>query len=159
MTKVTVDYDDLETIVFATAAIKAIEGALAARKSDPFVRPHLDFTAAHDRLASAMRNAKRSESNDTVIKFSDPLSDDEMDMLKIIGSICDDYSYMTLEGKDRAPKHGQVMSVYDQLAAKGCVEIGQLLSGIIWAGAAVPEPSKGPTYAVRLTARGREKLS
>ena len=31
MTKVTVDYDDLETIVFATAAIKAIEGALAAR--------------------------------------------------------------------------------------------------------------------------------
>ena len=157
MTKVTVDYDDLETIVFATAAIKAIEGALAARKSDPFSRPHLDFTAAHDRLASAMRNAKRSESNDTVIKFSDPLSDDEMDTLKLIDSICDEHSYMTLEGKDKAP--GQVMSVYDQLAAKGCVEIGQLLSGIIWAGAAAPELSKKPTYAVRLTARGRERLS
>ena len=40
MKTVTVDLEDLEKIVFATSVIKTIESTMAARKNDPFVRPH-----------------------------------------------------------------------------------------------------------------------
>lgn len=160
-TKVTVDHDDLETLIFASAAIKTIEGALAARKSDPFVRPHLDYTAAHDRLASAMRNAKRAENQDTLIKFDEPLTDEEMAALvKVDEATSGKYAsrYMVLSRKDKAGPRGAVMSVFDQLAAKGCVEMGTLVHGVIWSGASHPELEPEASFGIRLTARGREKL-
>lgn len=66
MPSVTVDLDDLETIVMTTGALKTIEGALNARKNDPFVHQYLDFSEAHDRLSSAMRNAKRADAGTLV---------------------------------------------------------------------------------------------
>jgi len=161
MTKVTVDHDDLETIIFATAAIKAIEGALAARKTDPFVRPHLDYTAAHDRLATAMRNAKRAENQDTLVKFDDPLTGEEMAALtEVHEATTGKYAsrFMVLSRKKKAPEDNQAMSVYDQLSAKGCVQMGVLVHGVIWAGAASPELESEAAFGIKLTDRGREKL-
>ena len=80
MTSVAVDLADLETLVMTTGALKVIEGALQARKADPFVREHLDFTAAHDRLATAMRNAMRA-SADTLVPLDGELSPREIDVL------------------------------------------------------------------------------
>ena len=157
MTKVTVDHDDLETIIFATAAIKTIEGALAARKSDPFVRPHLDYTAAHDRLASAMRNAKRAENQDTLVKFDDPLTGEEMTALTgVHEATTGKYASRFMVLSTKAGIGGKV--IYDQLAAKGCVEMGTLVHGVVWSGASNPELEPEAAYGIRLTARGREKL-
>lgn len=154
MAQVAVDLDDLETLVLTSGALKSIEGALAQRKTDPFVRPHLEFTEAHDRLATAMRNAKRSDGG-TLIGFDEPLSKDERKVLQEI--IDGDRNTLTQKEKGAA---GEAMSAFDRLAAKGCVVMGQLLVGVLWAGASAPELRPDPTgYAIKATPRGLEKLA
>jgi hypothetical protein len=60
MITVTVDYDDLEALLFATGAIKDVENAIKGRDRDPLVRSTASrLTAAHDRVAAAWRRAKR----------------------------------------------------------------------------------------------------
>lgn len=149
MPSIAVDQDDLETIIWATAAIKAIEGALAQRKSDPFVRPRLDYTAAHDRLASALRNAKRVTAG-TLVPWDGPLTDAEFRMLR---GIKED-GMRQFNGPSRF-HHPEV----DSLVAKGCVVMGQRVDGVIWAGAATPELAPMAMFAVKITDRGREKLA
>lgn len=154
MKTVTVALEDLEALVFATGAIKNIEGALASFKQDPFVKPYLTFTDAHNRCATAMRNAKRADA-DTLIKFDEPLTDEEREILAHVN----EYDAMFLSPREKAPKAGQQMSIYDQLAAKGCVVIAQCLTGFMWAGASAPEIKIDPKgFAVKLTDRGRQKL-
>lgn len=170
MTIVTVDYEDLETIIFATGAIKKIEDAISAVKRDPFVQPHLNFGPAHDRLASAMRNAKRAEANDTVVKFDEPLTREEENALRYVALASQglDKKGKSLPGPNvftisPADKDGRPsMSVYDRLTAKGCLEVGTWVEGIVWTGAPAVSvvPSPNPRgYAARLTSRGREKLA
>jgi hypothetical protein len=83
MTTVTVDLEDLTTVLFATGVVKTIEGALAARKNDPFVLPHLDFTEAHDRMASEMRNATRAAAG-TLINWDAALTEGDIALLRKI---------------------------------------------------------------------------
>lgn len=161
MTAVTVDLDDLTTIVFATGVIKTIEGALASRRNDPFVRPHLDFTEAHERLATAMRNASRREAG-TAVNFDEPLTRNEVrklrDILKVIDNVRGpgiNLSWFRISGPDKA--EGE----YDSLAAKGCIRIGQAVTGVIFAGenkpSLVPDAERG--YLVEVTDRGRAMLT
>lgn len=163
MSSVQVDLDDLETIVFAAAAIKNIEGVLSARKRDPFMQPHLEFTAAHDRLATAMRNAKRElASGDTLVAYNEPLTKEEANALRYVAKASEDktpgISVFVISPEDKG-EPGVAMSVYDRLAAKGCLEMGQFVQGIVWAGAPAPQITADPKgYAARLTPRGREKL-
>ena len=148
MPSVTVDLEDLETIVFTTGALKTIEGALQQRKNDPFVKPHLEFTAAHDRLASAMRNARRSEAG-TLVPWDGELSTDELDFLRDVDA--GDVDRILLETKIS----------FDSLAAKGCIDFGQPLTGVLWAGEKTPTwmiDALGD-YCVRITVRGRAKLA
>ena len=153
MTTVTVDLADLETLVFATAAIKAIEEQLVARKRDPFVAPHLQFTEANNRLATAMRNAMRGQA-DTVVPWDGELDEDEIKMLKLV-----EPGGFWIPPKQKAPVAGEVMSVADRLAAKGCVVIGQFIRGILWAGAPGPELQIDPKgFPIKITERGRDKL-
>ena len=155
MPSVTVDLADLETLVITTGALKIVEGALQARKADPFVRQHLEFTEAHDRLASAMRNAMRA-SADTLVPFDEPLDDAEIKLLRDI-----DRSKGSLTPKEKAPEKDAAMSVADRLAAKGCVVMGNFVTGIVWAGAKavsdIRPDNKG--FAVKITDRGRQKLA
>lgn len=148
--QVTVDLEDLERIVYAASAVKQIEGALAAWKRDPFVQPHLEFTPAQKRLESAMRNAKRAAA-DTVVKYDEPLTEEEASMLS---EVVDSFVAVEITASEKAPKPGELMSIYDRLAAKGAVEIGQKLNGVLWAGADRPEIVPVPKYLVRETARG-----
>jgi len=155
MSSVTVDLEDLKALVFYTGVIKTIEGVLASHRADPFVPPVLEITAAHDRLAAAMRNAERSTA-DTLIAWDGELDAEETRLLRVI----DEDGTMTLTRDEKAPEPGEPMSVADRLAAKGCVIIGQLVKGILWAGdkqpTLVPDPSGFP---VKITGRGREKLA
>lgn len=166
MTAVNVDLADLETIVFATGAIKAIESALANRLVDPFVRPHLDYTAAHDRLATAMRNAARAAAG-TLVAFDEPLTKTEVKALRYILDATDPgrkkpgvADLFVISGMDKAGL-GEDMSIYDRLAAKGCVQIGQFITGVVWSGAPSPEVRADPErgFAAKITDRGRALLT
>jgi hypothetical protein len=164
MTQVSVDLEDLERIVFAAAAIKSIENTLEARKRDPFMRTHLDFTAAHNRLTSAMRNATRAQA-DTLVKWDEPLEKDEIDQLKIIDAYLEatdddrQLPFYIISVKDKLPPKDMQMSLIDRLAAKGCVIIGRFSTGVVWPGEDRPELSIDPKgFAVKITDRGRNKL-
>jgi len=161
MTKVTVDLEDLERIVFAASAVKAIEGSLAAWRRDPFVQPHLDFTDAQKRLESAMRNATRGQLG-TLVNFDAPLTKEEINALQYVMGACDaknpGLALFVISPEDKG-EPGRQMSVYDQLAAKGCIEVGQFVQGVVWAGADRPQIVADPKgYAARPTRRGLEKL-
>ena len=157
--KVEVNLEDLECIVFATAVIKTIEGALASRKTDPFVRPHLDYTMAHDNLVSAMNAARRTESG-TAVGWDDPLTEKEVEFLKEI----DEYNELNV-GSSYYPISGSNSTFLkkkeraDSLACKGCVRIGQSVEGIIWPGDKQPELHKGVVFVVQITQRGLDKLN
>lgn len=163
MTAVIVDLADLETIVFATGAIKAIESTLANRMVDPFVRPHLDYTAAHDRLATAMRNARRAEAG-TLVQFDEPLTRAEARALRYVLDAEEvrksGVAWFAISGPDKAAL-GEEMSIYDRLAAKGCVQIGQFVTGVVWSGAPAAEVKADPErgFAAKITDRGRAMLT
>ena len=148
MTSVTIDLEDLETLVMTTGALKMIEGALAQRKTDPFVRQHLDFTAAHDRCASVMRNARRAEAG-TLVPWDGALDEVEEQLLRDL-----DHTEMGERGI------GLHKVDYDSLAAKGCVVIGQQVGGVKWADDNQPHLRIIPSlFHVKITQRGREKLA
>ena len=168
MTAVTVDLDDLEKVVMATGAIKTIEQALNTRRHDPFVPPESAYTDAHKRLASAMLNAKRSTA-DTVVKFDEPLTDEEGKALQRAakektkletpsGQVRTDLFLIATQQK--IPDEGEVMSVWDRLAAKGCIVMGSVVNGVLWAGAdrITDAMVDHGGYAIKITDRGREKL-
>ncbi len=152
MTQVAVDLSDLETLVFTTGALKTIEGALQARKSDPFVQPHLNFTEAHNRLATAMRNASRGAA-DTVVPWNGELDGQECAYLAGLIADEDEHLFTTITGTWRL-EHPEI----DRLMCKGMVEIGQLVKGVLWAGKDLPELKPDVGFAVRTTNRGRDKL-
>jgi hypothetical protein len=156
MPSVTVDLDDLETLVMTTAALKTIEGALNARKNDPFVRQHLEFGAAHDRLASAMRGAKRAGSG-TLVDWDGALDDKEIEFLRSLED--EEGGLSTLTPDQKVPNKGQAMSVADRLAAKGCVILGQRVTGILWSDNPRPLLTIDHSgFPIKITDRGREKL-
>ena len=146
MTSVTIDLEDLETLVMTTGALKTIEGAMAQRRGDPFVRQHLDFTSAHDRLASVMRNARRVEAG-TLVAWDGALT------------LGEDAALREVEHTEAGIKFVQRKGDYDSLAAKGCVVIGQSCTGVVWSGEKEADLRPGLEYAVKITDRGREKLA
>lgn len=162
---VTVDYDDLERIVYAASAIKQIEGALVSFRRDPMVQRLGDFIPAQKRLESAMRNAKRAELG-TLVNYDEPLTPEESSNLAYIKAACEDrdppgglFGLFVISPEDKA-EPGRAMSPYDRLAAKGMIEIGQFVQGVVWAGADAAQLTADPKgYAARLTARGRAYLA
>ena len=153
MPSVTVDLDDLEKLVLTSGVMKAIEGLLAGRRNDPFVRQHLDFTEAHDRLATAMRNARRVDAG-TLVAWDGELDDEEVSLLRIAED-----GHLWLRRDEKAPKPGADMSVADRLMCKGCVVIGHFLTGVSFPGSQ-PELTVDPKgFPIRITDRGRDKLA
>lgn len=158
MTTVTVELADLEKLIFGAAAIKPIEAALAQRQRDPFVREHLDFAEAHDRLATAMRNATRATAG-TAVKFDEPLTKSELRNLRYIHEATDpdkgSSKWFVISKSDRATGE------YESLAAKGHIQIGQFVTGIVWAGAPAADIKADPErgFGAKMTARGRAVLA
>jgi hypothetical protein len=147
--KVEVEIEDLETIVFATAVIKTVEGALQSRKQDPFVRPHLEYTKAHDALVLAMNSARRSESSGmTATAWDGDLTDNEIRLLQNF----EDIPVLVI-----APEFRKKHPV-DSLTAKGCLRIGQCVEGAVWPGESKADIRPLPSFAIAITPRGREKL-
>lgn len=158
MTKVTVDLADLETLVFATGVIKQIEGQLASYKSDPFVKPHLNYTSAVNNLVTAMNSAKRG-SADTVINWNDPISKFDEAVLQHF----EEATALGLEIQTGGMREGTVSKEFQEsvnnLVCKGYLEKGQSVSGAIWSSSTTPELRPLPVYRARITKRGIDKLN
>lgn len=148
--KVEVELEDLETIIFSSAVIKSIEGALAARHKDPFTKPHLVCTTALNNLTNVM-NAARRATADTATAWDGELTNKEIKLLASIEH--DEYPSVECSAAFRQ-KNAEV----DSLASKGCIRIGQKVEGHIWAGDTRPELVPMPSYTMAITERGREKL-
>ena len=151
--KVEVELDDLETLIFATAVIKQIENALVAHKHDPFVKPHLLYGDALNNLTAVMNQSRRTAAG-TKISWDGALTYAEATFLRDVGRMFDATSeYFFIDGTYRL-EH----SVIDQLAAKGCIKIGQSIRGVIWSGDSRPAIRPLPNFQVMVTPRGYEKL-
>ena len=146
--KVEVELADLETIVFATAAIKTIEEVLNRRKTDPFVKPHLDYTIAHNNLTAAMNGANRAKTG-YLVDWNGELTDEEFKLLKQLDTIAVD---------EIPPGYRISIPAYDTLLAKGCIRMGQCVVGAVWAGEQKPDIKPVDMFAVSITKRGKEKL-
>lgn len=147
--KVEVEIEDLETVVFATAALKTIEGALQSRKEDPFVKPHLNFTPAHNNLVAAMNGARRSVTADTATLWDGELNEKEIKLLQLFVA-----SPVHEVDSEYRKRHTEI----DSLASKGCLRIGQLVAGALWPGESKPDIRPIEGYALTMTPRGTTKL-
>lgn len=148
MKQVTVNVEDLEALVFATGVIKQIESALNVRNDDPFVKPYLKATAAHDRLAKAIRDAKRGEAG-TAINYDAALTDAEKrTLLELLDKVDEPFSgAVTIRALDK--------DKYSSLEAKGCVRFGTPFTGTAWTGETSPTLRKDPKHlVVEITAKG-----
>jgi hypothetical protein len=159
--KVEVELEDLETIVFATAAIKQIENALSGRKNDPFVRPYLQYSEAHSNLTTAMTHAKRSKEA-YATPWNGELSEEEITYLQSLDAFdrnkerrnsLNPDGYDKVSGDQRI-KHQEI----DSLLAKGCIKMGTLCYGVLWSGESQPSLRQTPEFATMITPRGRTKL-
>ena len=150
--QVSVELKDLETLLYAAAAIKQIEQVLVQRKHDPFVKPEQEYKQAHDNLVAAMNSATRANSRVTVIEWDGSLTDEEIDYLKSVSSSLMKRIVPEVNAKERFDLP------IDTLAAKGCVKIGQCVKGAIWPGQTQADLKSTDMFAVMITPRGRSKL-
>lgn len=159
MTDVTVQLEDLEALVFSTGVIRGIEGALAAFHRDPFSHPKIPLSEAHNRLASAMRNAMRAQAG-TLVNWDEPLTDEELKLLRRVEKGENKLPWIIIPPAEKAPKGSEAMSLVDRLMCKGCVVVGQLARAIVWSDSpGHPALQADPTgFAVKITPRGKQKL-
>lgn len=152
---VTVDSDDLEMLLFATGAIKAMEAALVAAKRDPLAeRAKPRIAAAHDALNAAMLRARRKEQFPQRFRDATPLEIAELkDFADIIASRADaQYLGMSIGALDTS--HGRMT----RLAELGFVELGAARSSTIWGGGDITTKDDPLIRRVRLTQRGKDAV-
>lgn len=148
--KVEVELDDLETLVFATSVIKAVEQALQQRKQDPFIKPHLEYTQASEALTAAMNGARRSQNPGTVVAWDGELTDKETKLLR---------EFVASNVFEVTPEFRLKAKEVDSLAAKGCIRIGQLVAGAVWPGESKADIKPVAGFALAITPRGNDKLA
>lgn len=163
MTDITISLEDLEVLIFGTAAIKAIEMAMDTRKRDPFVPDQNKITQALARLTTEAHSARRSKET-YATAWDGPLSDKEEEWLD---NVCKNHdpnviecrmvrigAEILYEGRGRAFRQGTIHG----LANKGMVAIGTAAFAVIWPGADQPELLPDPyTFYVMPTPRGLKK--
>ena len=155
MTDITVNLEDLETLIFAAGSVKAIEAAMDTRKRDPFVPPQNKITESISRLAGEARSARRSKET-YATAWDDPLTAEEE---KCLHDVCKNYD-PTADRERRMIVVGTTFrqGLIHNLANKGMVAVGTAAFAVIWPGADQPEFWPDPfKFYVRPTPRGLSK--
>ena len=147
MAAVTVDADDLETLLFSVNAIQGVEAALKARERDPLVLAKKGrISEAHDRLAAQWRRAKRPE----------PEMPTEADIAELRRLFVIDGEVAASASLTEYPMR---LAQALQLVESGPVWVGVKVD---WPAPSVPEFVMGSAqpkaYMARLTARGEALL-
>ena len=127
---------------------------MAQRQRDPFVRPHLQFTAAHDRLAAELRNAKRAAAGTAVPWDGDLTAREQVFLSHLVDQELHGNNYkITPQTRMNPP------SEIDSLVAKGMIAIGTIAEGVLWTGEAnIKWTPRTDVFDVKSTERGRNKL-
>lgn len=138
---VTVDSDDLEAVLFTTAAIKSIEAVLSQRRDDVQVKQAApQLAAAHDRIATAWRRATRVQ--------QDPLWDVPLTQAEVI---------LLARIRDEGPVWEGPLQSLRTVRQKGMVEVGDLVEVRRWGD--IPHETTVLGVIARLTARGMDALA
>lgn len=147
MTTVTLDVDDVEALLFSVNALQGVENALAAKQRDPMVASAKGrLSAAHDRIASEWRRAKRPETE----------APGENDLFALHSLFIDtDDQHLTTAMLNHYPRR---LAQDLQLVESGPCWEGMKID---WPAPSTPEFRMGTTeirYAARLTPRGDAAL-
>ena len=165
MPTVEVDLDDLEALIFVSAAIKNIEGALMSFRRDPFVQSAQGkFIPAQKRLEVACRNAKRSAApkdgpyyKNTMVHFDEPMLTENKKLLVSLYASRNQHGLVRVQthASSLEAKHGPVKLALDSLSVRGMIEVGNYVDGGLWLGDDFPIIGVNHEfYMVRFTARG-----
>ncbi len=179
-TPVTVDSDDLKTLLFATAAIKGVENALKQAKDDPFLMDLTPpLTEAHDRLAKAWRGAERKA---TMPERFSPATEQEIKQLQAWWPKHEDDSEELFRFQPRRagelPQpshaalaaeatsgagiyHGEAKAAWREtrsLAARGLIELGQRVDIMLWSESGERHQRTAPEIWMRITQRGIDAI-
>lgn len=163
---VLVDSDDLEAVIFGSGVIKEIESAITRRKDDPFVRPHLQrFATSHNALASALRYAKREDTDDKFLEVPDHI--EAIKLRAVMAHARTGAAEFTVSIRQPGKKDKVLLSGYDPvetrkvygwLLDRGMVELGKQQRAYVWPDGTV-ELFDTPHCVLRITERGRKKLA
>lgn len=164
--KITVLATDLQTLLFATGAIKKIEHAVAAQADDPLIPPPGMLTEAHNRLSTEWRNQTRV--NDDPI-HNQPLTAEEFFVLTLLYKV--NPLHGTHEIIDDKPSIDMLEQLFgisnllaldhhlvSQLRRKGMLELGTYFQYIKWADTGEIEQTSQKNTQYRLSARGKMAL-
>lgn len=145
---VIVDSDDLETLLFATGVVRAMEAAVHAVKGDEQFRMAKPMiAAAHDRVANAWRGATRKRDMPEIYREPTKGEVEELVMLADAGADRED-------GMEVEKPH-----LYQRFVGMGLVEIGIHDERIQWnVGSGQVWSARSPLQRMKLTERGREFL-
>lgn len=156
--KVTVDREDLITLLMVTGVIKNLERAFGGVNSDTDRRAALPgYEAAHVRLNQALNAATRAERQAAI---DQPLTEDEEQILrewpmleeKGLGSTLPNVITLTPPGVAHDKRR------YDGLAARGYVTYGNAMNGVKWGNEPDPVWRIDPTkILIGLTPDGQAK--
>lgn len=141
---VTVDSDDLQTLLFATGTIKQIEAAIKQHKQDHQVMMAQDnLTRAHDTLAKAWRNAVRVIEDPI---YNDPLTAKELEYLKLVDSVS-----RVIQTEDLTSE------LVRTLRRKGMLELGVRSTQTNWGDTGLG-PIEFAENVIRITARASDTI-
>lgn len=144
---VTVDSDDLEILLFATAAIKGVEYALKAQKNDPlYEQEKPKLTAAHDRMANLWRGAVRQAAAPDV---RDATDEEITRMLELA----------TRHGGKRELLSGEDPRSWREMQSCGWVELGAEINNVSWGASGEITQGRPSTQWIRLKMRGHEAIA
>jgi hypothetical protein len=143
---VTIDSDDLEALLFSTAAIKSVENALIAQKRDEqFKSAAGRFSAAHDRAANAWREATRRRDRPELFREPTAKELEELRRLDLAGA--------------RGPQGIEVnVGSLRHLLGPGWIEFGVHRQQVNWTGSGAVWQHETAAPRCRLTARGIDEL-
>lgn len=140
---VTVDSDDIGTLILGTAALRDIEVALTTCNRDPAVmasKPKL--AAAHDRISNAWRGALREKQYPERFTEARP---DEVESLKALA-----------RGGAANPNGAHFADVTTRrgLMVRGFIEYGVKREQVMWGSSGQVTGHDSPDWKIRLTPRG-----
>lgn len=145
---VTIDSDDVQTLLFATGVTKAMAAAVNAASADEqFLGVKPKITDTHDRVANAWRDATRRQAFPN--RYQPPTEMQKQMLIGLARRGATDKLGMLL-AFDEAPKHRS-------LVAAGLVEIGVYQERVVWnVGSGDVTWAEKPR--LRLTARAIEAI-
>lgn len=147
--QVTVDSDDLETLLFSTGVVKQMEQIIQQRNGDPFVQiaPAI-LKAAHDRVAAEWRRVMREPHPSS----NEPVSMDALLFLR----------QLPMLGGNRLKEitHAMMMAGhYHELHTKLMIEYGNLHEMVYWSSSQERQKlNMVARIVVRMTPRGYQLL-